>query len=233
MRAALLLAQLNEADLAVDAPQKRLAEIADALREPAVLSTARRSLAEAESELARCETLREEREQLQQTLGAKLARSEHRLYSGQVGNPKELEDAERDVQQVRRQHSLAEDNLLDALIGADTAAEHRDAWQEKLARLTAGWEAKQVSLRGEQARIEARLPEALARQARARHAAPADLLPLYDSLRERRNGRAVTSVDGDACAVCGVAIPQGKLEMALYGDELVYCGNCGRLIWGE
>ena len=30
-----------------------------------------------------------------------------------------------------------------------------------------------------------------------------------------------------------VAVPPSKLEAARFGDDLVYCGNCGRLLLGE
>jgi predicted nucleic acid-binding Zn-ribbon protein len=30
-----------------------------------------------------------------------------------------------------------------------------------------------------------------------------------------------------------VQAPPSKLDAARFGDELVYCGNCGRLLWGE
>jgi predicted nucleic acid-binding Zn-ribbon protein len=40
-------------------------------------------------------------------------------------------------------------------------------------------------------------------------------------------------MDGEECGACGVAVPQSKLELAREGDDLVYCGNCGRILWSE
>lgn len=233
MRSVMLLARLNDVDLVLDSIKARLAEIAEALREPPALAAARRAQAEAEAELARCRAIQEDLELKQQDAQARLSKAEGRLYSGEVKNPKELAGAEKDVQQLRRQLSQVEDRLLDALVCSETAT---DAWTGQgatAARLTAEWDARQAALRGEQARLKARLPAELARQAAARHAVPAELLSTYDNLRPRRGGRAVAALDGDECGACCVAAAPSTLEAARYGDELVYCSNCGRLLWGE
>ena len=95
------------------------------------------------------------------------------------------------------------------------------------------WETQQGALRSEQAKLKARLPGQQARQAAARQAVPAQYLRTYDHLRPRHSGRAVAELDGDECSACLVQAPPSKLEAARFSDELVYCGNCGRLLWGE
>jgi uncharacterized protein len=233
MRPAVLLAELNEIDLLVDGIHARLAQIAEALREPAAVRAARATLAAADADLAHWQEAQTAAEAEQQQAAAKLARAEQRLYSGAVRNPKELEDGQRDQQQLRRQQAQAEDVLLEALVRVESATEKRATSQTELDRLVADWEASRVKLRAEQARLAAQLPNAQARQAAARRAVPPQLLPLYDSLRSRRGGRAVAEVDGEVCTACKVAVSPSKLEAARYGDELVYCDNCGRLLWGE
>ena len=54
MRPVMLLAQLNEIDLAVDASKARLAEIMQESREPDALAQTRAALAAAQAEQARC-----------------------------------------------------------------------------------------------------------------------------------------------------------------------------------
>ena len=233
MRSVVLLAHLNEIDLAMDAHKARLAEIAEALREPAALVEARRGLARAESDLAHCRAVQTELEAVQNDAAGKLARAETRLYGGGVRNPKELEDLQRDVAQLRRQLDQAEDHLLEALICSETATQAQAEQAALLERLTAETGRKQAVLRAEQAQIRARMPAELARHAAARQAVPAALLATYDSLRPRRGGRAVARLDGEECSACLVAASPFTLEAARFGDDLVYCSNCGRLLWGE
>jgi hypothetical protein len=233
MRPVMMLARLSEIDLAIDSGRARLAEIAAALKEPAELAAARGALAAAEAELARWRGIQKNREIEQQHTAEKLARAEKRLYSGEIRNPREVQDAERDVQQLRHQRAEAEDALLEALVAVEGLTEDCAAHTAKVAELATTWESKQSRLRAEQARLKERMVAEQARQAAARRAVPPDLLALYDNLRPRRGGRAVAALDSDTCSACRVAVPPTKLEAARYGEELVYCGNCGRLLWGE
>jgi predicted nucleic acid-binding Zn-ribbon protein len=233
MRPVQMLARLSEIDLTLDSYRTRLAEIAAALKEPAELAAARCASAEAEAELDRWRDVQQERERAQQDVAGKLARAEKRLYSGEIRNPREVQGAERDVQQLRHQCAEAEDALLEALVAVEGLAEECVQRRASLGELTAGWEATQSRLRAEQARLRERLAAEQARQLSMRKAVPPDMLALYDNLRPRRGGRAVAELDGDTCSACKVAAPPTTLEAARFGEELVYCGNCGRLLWGE
>jgi predicted nucleic acid-binding Zn-ribbon protein len=228
-----LLGQLNEIDLAIDALRARASEIAEALKEPATLQAARAAAKAADAELARCRAVQSERESSQQKTAAKLTQAEGRLYGGKVRNPKELEDSEKDVAQLRRQHAQAEDALLEALIASEAAAEATAGAQRELAQRSAEWDAMQAGLRAEHARLTERLAADRTRQAAARRAVPADILHTYDTLRPRRAGRAVARLDGDTCAVCLVAVSPSRLAAARDGDELAYCENCGRILWSD
>ena len=233
MRSVVLLANLNEIDLVIDAHKARLGEIVEALRDPAALVEARRGLARADSDLSHCRTVQTELEAAQNDATSKLARAETRLYGGSVRNPKELEDLQRDVAQLRRHLSQVEDNLLEALICSETAIQAQAKQAALLEQLTAEFGRKQAVLRAEHAQIKAKMPPELARQTAARQAVPTALLATYDSLRLRRRGRVVVRLDGEECSACLVAASPFSLEAARFGDELVYCSNCGRLLWGE
>jgi predicted nucleic acid-binding Zn-ribbon protein len=229
----MLLAQLNEIDLAVDASKARLAEIMLESREPAALAQTRAALAAAQAEQARCRKAQVEREIDQKRIADHLAQAEKSLYSGKTKSPKELEAAELDVQQLHRQLAHADDELLEALVAMETATATVEANDADLARLTREWDARREQLRAEQARVKAQLAKEQARQLAARKAVPDATLVVYDALRPRRAGRAIAEVDGDECGACGVAVPQSKLEPAREGDALIYCGNCGRILWSE
>ena len=233
MRPVMMLARLSEIDLALDAGRARLAEIKAELQEPAELAAARAALAENEAELARWRGVQQERDLAQQRIAEKLARAEKRLYSGEIHHPREVQDAERDVQQLRHQRAEAEDALLEALVAVEGLTEDCAARTAKVAELASAWEGKQTRLRAEQVRLKERLHADQARQVAVRNAISPQLLALYDNLRPRRGGRAVAELEGNTCSACRVAVPPTALEVARFGEELVYCGNCGRLIWGE
>jgi uncharacterized protein len=233
MRPVAMLARLAEMDLAVDSHRARLAEIKTLLKEPAELVAARQDLGEREAELTRWRSTQQDRELDLQRAAEKLARAEKRLYSGEIHSSREVQDAEKDVQQLRHQRGHAEDLLLEALVAVEGLAEESARSQAKVHQLATEWERAQSQLLAEQARLKGQLPVEQARQSVARREVPSDLLALYDNLRSRRGGRAVAELEGEMCSACRVEVPPTKLEAALYGEDLVYCGNCGRIVWGE
>lgn len=228
-----LLAQVNEIDLRVDATKTRLHEIAEALREPAALIAARQAAASAERELALCQATQQQGEQLQAEAAARLSRAEAKLYGGTIKNPRELEDAQRDVAQLSHQRQAAEEQLLEALVCTESATSALETARAALTKLSAEWQASQAALRAEYAALKARLPGQQARQAAARKGIPEKTLATYDLLRSRKGGRAVAMLEGDSCSACRVAAPPSKLAEVLDSEQLVYCGNCGRLLWSE
>jgi uncharacterized protein len=232
-RPIVLLARLNEIDLSVDALKARLHDIAEALREPAAIAAARRDLAAAEAAARQAAAAQKDAELVQAEAAGKLARAETALYSDRTRSSRQVADEEHDMRQQRSHLAQAEERLLEAMIASEEAAGRLAESQAEVARLSAEWKDQQASLVKEQAQLKARLAGELAKQAAARQVVPPGVLVTYDNLRPRRAGRAVAQLEGDECSACRVAVPPSKLPPAREGDQLVYCGNCGRLIWDE
>jgi len=61
-----------------------------------------------------------------------------------------------------------------------------------------------------------------------------DLLNRYDSIREHKDGVAVSSVIKGVCQACNLGIPPQKFNELIRGDGMMTCPNCMRIIyWGE
>lgn len=232
-RSVAMLARLNEIDLAVDATKARMHEIAELVKEPPALVTARQVAAAAQQELARATESQRQREARQAEAATKVKRAEEKLYGGTIKNPREVEDAQRDHAQLVHQLQAADEQLLEALVILENATKAHELAQADLKRLLVETAARQASLRSEFATLKMRLPAEQARQAAVRRDIPPKFLATYDALRPRKGGRAVAKLEGDSCSACRVAIPPSKLAEVLDSEGLVYCGNCGRLLWSE
>jgi predicted nucleic acid-binding Zn-ribbon protein len=232
-RPILLLARLNEVDLALDATKARLAEIVEAARKAPELVKAEEALAAAEMEVTRLRGDQAQVEKTQADADARIKQIEAGLYDGKTTSARELENSQRDLAQHRNQKGAVDDKLLEVMVALEAATAALNQAQADVKRLTEEWTKRQSGLRAEYTRLKTRLPGEQARAAAARAAVPAALLRTYDHLRPRHGGRAVAELDGDTCSACRVQAPPSKLDPARFGDELVYCGNCGRLLWGE
>jgi predicted nucleic acid-binding Zn-ribbon protein len=166
-----------------------------------------------------------------QSLRAKRTKIEADMYSGRVGNPKELTAMTDEVAALGRYQAQLEDEVLHLMELAETldaqaaaAAEQLRAAEAELARVVAAFEAAAVETDAEVAALEAR---------RRAHVAEIDedLLRRYDRLREAKGGLAVVAVRGGVCDGCHVVVPERVVSRLERDPEhLVACDGCGRLL---
>lgn len=223
------LYRLQCLDSEKDAKQRRLAEVEAALGESEALKQARQALESVQAQ-ARQWALRQRDLELEtQGLSDKISRSEKRLYSGAVKNPKELADLQAEVAALRRRRQKLEDDLLEVMIEREEAEATHTQAQEHLDETQARWSDQQAELVAERETLQEKL--ANIEQARA------DLLPsiepgdlvVYQTLRRRKGGQVVVQVRDGACGGCGIAISP-SLEWQLRQGKLVHCGNCDRIV---
>ncbi len=212
-----------------DAKQHRLAEIEAALVESEALKQARGALKSARSLIQRWALRQRDLELEIQGLSNKIARSEQRLYSGVVKNPKELADLQAEVAALKRRRQKLEDDLLEAMIEREEAETARSQAQAHLDEIQTRWSAQQADLRAEREMLQARLAGIEQARAALLPNIEADDLAIYQALRRRKGGQAVVRVRDGACGGCGVAISP-SLEWQLRQEKPVYCSNCERII---
>lgn len=211
------------------AKQHRLAEIEAASGESEPLRRARRTLESAQS-LTKKWALRQRDLELEiQGLSNKIVRSEQRLYSGAVENPKELADLQAKITSLKKRRQKLEDDLLEAMIEREEAETARSQAQAHLDEIQTRWSAQQADLRAEREMLQARLAGIEQARAALLPNIEADDLAIYQALRRRKGGQAVVRVRDGACGGCGVAISP-SLEWQLRQEKPVYCSNCERII---
>jgi len=166
-----------------------------------------------------------------QSAAGKAGKVEQNLYSGRVTNPKELQAMQEDLEAMGRQRRRIEDEML-------TLMEEIEGGLERVRTLEAERQAKERALdehlseytthrRALTVELEA------ARQQREAMAADTDpdLLRRYERLRSRKDGVAVTAVNGSICEACHMAVPEALLAAAAGSDDVHTCEDCGRILY--
>lgn len=221
--------RLQRVDSERDAKQSRLAEVEAALKDDSALQQARQALESAEEQARQWQLKQRDQELEIEGLSNRISESEKRLYSGKVKNPKELSDLQDEVASLKRRRQRLEEKLLETMIEREEAEERRAAAQAHLEEIESWWSAKTEDLQEEREELQNRL-EALRREREKLLPRVDDSdLSTYNSLRERKGGRAVAQVRDGICGRCGVAI-SSSLEWQLREGELVRCDNCERLL---
>lgn len=223
------LYQLQQLDSVIGQKKQRLIEVLNLQKEPPELVTARtrRDAAEADAE-----TWQATHNRLSLELGSlnsKVKRSEERLYSGTVKNPKELADLQHEIEALGRRREALEEEILEAMIMLEDAQAELAAAAEVVEMLANRQAVAVQALKEEQDALARELHQLLEQRNALAGRVDAPSLQLYDDLRGKKGGTAVATIRMNSCSVCRISVSASTVKMADQG-ELVYCGGCGRML---
>ena len=221
---------LQEVDLRLDSVKRRLAELADQLREP----DSHRALSdETGAQRARSDEAEQARKTIEAETDAlrdKIATEDGKLYSGQITDAKELRHLQEEVFSLRRNLRAQEERLLarideeeqeqaalEYLVGLGEKS--RLAWDEH----RAGLQSRHDEIDGEAAGIRAEVEELRAKLGAAD-------LAVYDAQRLLQQV-AVATVVGGVCGACRLSLPTTILNRARRGAAAVNCPACDCIVY--
>ncbi|MGA8255460.1 MAG: C4-type zinc ribbon domain-containing protein [Nocardioides sp.] len=159
-------------------------------------------------------------------------RDRDRIEQGLITSPKDLEHLQHELASLDRRISVLEDEELEVMEQLEEAQgvlaellQKMSAHEERLAELTASRDQKWAAL-------DADLDAAAAERVPASAGLPADLLALYDRLRESKGGVGAAELRARQCGGCRLTIDNAELEsIAAAADDLVVrCEECQRIL---
>ncbi len=233
MSASLGLFRLQQIDSQIDRAKARLDAIQDTLDNDKKLKNALHQYDQASEEnnlaLHRAKHAEIEAENLK----IKIEQAESSLYSGNVRNPKELQDLQLDIASLKKHLATLEERELEAILLAEGTETEKEKAKTELDSVQDRVNNEHKSLFNEKMEIVSQL-ESLT-QEREAALAPIDssLLATYEDLRKIKRGVAIAEVDDDACAACGTNLNAALQQNARSQNKLAYCPSCGRILFAK
>lgn len=225
----------------IDLTRDRLNERKEHLPLRADLADAQARMGEVQAEMDRLQheadaLEREERrvEEEVRLIEEKIAQEEHKMYSGQVINPKELAALQDEVGMLRRRKAPLEEKGLEELEARDELLVKRGQLEQELASL----EREAAEVRGKidsaVAEIDTELDGEEHKRADVLARIPPEALELYESLRETKKGIGVGALENGACTACREALSAVEVDRikrkARDGEWLFRCEHCRRIL---
>ena len=223
------LYRLQQYDTEITRKKQRLTEVVQLQRETAELLAARKRFAAAADEVAKWTTAQTDLNLELARVNDEAKRSNNRLYSGQVTNPKELEDLQHKVEALGRRRAVLEDEVLEAMIMLEDGQAEFESAQTNLRDIEAVWEQSQTSLRAEQNELALELHGLIRERETQKDRIEPKALAEYESIRARSNGLAVVAFANNACTGCHVTVSANKALQVERGER-VTCNGCGRIL---
>lgn len=228
------LFKLQQIDLTLRKNKSRLDEIQQLLANDASVKKAQKLLEQAENVLKPLKlSLRDLELQVQSTKQKREA-SENRLYSGNVTNPKELQEIEQNIASLKRWQSELEDKQLELMLEVEDADASFEHAQENLDVVSTEAASNNQELLAEKQSLEA--DTKMLRENRVEVVSELDEVDvaLYEKMKTQMAFRPISVLSPEGhCTICGVQQINTHAQAIRRSDELMRCANCNRILIAE
>jgi uncharacterized protein len=163
---------------------------------------------------------------------ARRVRDQQRLDGGMVTNPKDLERLQHELVSLDRRINDLEDAELDVMerleavqIELGHLSTELGAVDERIAALTAARDERVAVLQAEAKEVAERRREAA-------EGLPADLLALYEKLRDQKGGVGAAALRARRCGGCSLELDHSELATIAKepSDTVTRCEECSRIL---
>jgi predicted nucleic acid-binding Zn-ribbon protein len=229
MSVAKRLYELQEVDLALEAQELALKQIVSQLGESQAVLGARSKLA---SEEQRLEEMGHKQHSLEweiDDITTKITKAEEELYSGRVGNPKELANLQHEIGVLKAKRSELEDRTIEAMEQVEEARAGIDTLKDELKTLEAEWQTQQGKLEADKERLEAELVSLKQKREAVLSQVDSGAVDFYLGLKKQK-GTAVARVEQGVCRGCRISLSNAEMQRARGGD-LIQCSSCGLILF--
>jgi len=156
--------------------------------------------------------------------------AETRLYSGEVTNPKELQDMQMEVEALTRRKSVLDDELLKLKSERDELRGKAEDAEARYSQAREKHELESKELLDEKETLTDTVNQLLARRKSSVAAIPPQAFQTYNSMRAAKSNRPVAVLKEKACTICGIEQNYIVITAINRGEDLVNCQNCGRIL---
>lgn len=166
------------------------------------------------------------------SLTDKAAHHDKMLYSGTIGNPRELQVLQDEIAALKRRISQLEDQELEIM----EQIEPLDAELVAAAGTRTDLDDRGAALRGqiaeEEVAIDAELERVRAGRGTLAGGIEPELLAEYDTLRPQSGGIAIARLVGGSCGGCHLGLSAVEVDRIkkLPPEAPAHCEECGRLL---
>jgi uncharacterized protein len=162
-------------------------------------------------------------------IAAKIKLVETRLYGGQVRNPKELTDLQREVEMLKAQRGRLEDRELETMEQVEASSGEVAILEDRVKKAEAAWQSRDQKLRSDVEALKTTLADLKQRREALVGGIDPQAIAVYQEAKKKR-GTAVARVEQGLCQGCRISLPVSEFQKAKSG-ALVRCGSCGRILY--
>jgi predicted nucleic acid-binding Zn-ribbon protein len=233
MSASLGLFRLQQVDRQIDRVRIQLEAIQKTLENDVELKEAMTRVQNAQTDNHRSshETKNAEAEVDAQKI--KIEHAESSLYSGNVKNPKELQDLQKEIISLKKHLATLEERQLEAMMKVEVTENELQIAKTNLEKIQTRLGSEHGKLIEEQSLLLNQLEQLSEEREAALAPIEINQLQIYEGLRQQKRGVAVVEIVDNACTACGTTVNASFQQNARSQKQLVNCPSCGRILYAN
>ncbi|HAA94638.1 MAG TPA: hypothetical protein DCE26_02995 [Dehalococcoidia bacterium] len=226
-----LMFALQELDIILDRVQDERAKAEDELNNGDLVKQLESEL-ERDTELLQETELQQRATQLEAETQKERSESlNSQLYGGEITNPRDLENLEREAATVKQLAEQHENALLEISVQIEEAQNRKAELENKLTEARAAWEIRQAELQASIKELTAESAGFEGQRSKLTEGLDPTSLQHYESLRKSKGGLAVAKVERGLCQGCRMSLPTHQQQSVRSGRKTVLCSSCGRILF--
>ncbi len=233
MNPAFHLYQLQKVDSQIFSLDNRLREISDLMKNDLELQLANQALSEKSDSLNSASLKLKEIEQKILSKRNKLEQSESSLYAGNIKNPKELQDLQKEVASLKTVISDYENEQMEQMFMIEMIEKELKTCEIQLRTTRTAFDARQNLLSEESNKIINNKSKLLTEREISLSQVPKQVILIYDDLRKKKSGVAVARVEDQTCSICGNSLTPAECQAAKSSTNFFTCSSCGRVLYAD
>jgi hypothetical protein len=163
---------------------------------------------------------------------ARRLRDQQRIDQGLVSNPKDIQRMQQEMVSLERRITSLEDDELEVMARLEDAQKTLDELTAELVETQAHVADATSSRDAKLAEIDQALSEVETQRGPVAIELPADLVALYDRLRESKGGVGAALLRARSCGGCMLDLDNAELATirAAADDDVIRCEECSRIL---
>lgn len=230
MKLGTALLHLQTIELSIIKKRKRINAITRELSDNADVRKAQENMEAIETLLQPLQTQQRDLELQAQGNQEKLTGAEERLYSGNVTKPKELQDMQNEVESLKKWQGELDERTLAVITELEETQAQYDEAKAIYENTIKVAESANTELMAEKDTLGKEVEDLLQQRRDHLPQIDDDVLEIYNKLRKGKSNRPVSTLEDDACVVCGVQQTIVAAKIVRQGEGLTYCSNCKRIL---
>ena len=185
----------------------------------------------ADAALKQIQVLKNEKEMEMQVKEEKIAKHESDLY--QIKNNKEYQALQHEIDSIKADVSMVEEEIINLFDEIEKAKLKCEEEKKIFEQETQSVDKEKQVIKGEEAELAARISELTSKRDECASGIGSDVLSKYQRILEKRGRIALAMVKDQFCGACNMQLRPQVTNDAKLQKNLVFCENCGRMLYAE